>query len=206
MCPESHTPAPGRWSAGVWKAAAPTLHPAPSHTPWKTLRVSHSPPATTASWREGGMHSSNCRRRTRIVDAGDGGVGQGQGVGRPTFPHPSIQVESGRSSSSHAATARELTSGGRRYILLSIYAMWFTEQSEPDEATAPRKGDTMRLKMLASLTFLLLILIGLEVPLSAEMAGVCTFTSEGSCTTCCCPTRTGEDCWTACPPWTQTCP
>ena len=40
---------PGRQSAGVWKAAAPTRPPAPSHTPWKTLRVSHSPPATTTT-------------------------------------------------------------------------------------------------------------------------------------------------------------
>ena len=45
--PDPHHP--GRWPDGVWKAAAPTPHPAPSHTPWKTLRVSHSPPATTAS-------------------------------------------------------------------------------------------------------------------------------------------------------------
>jgi hypothetical protein len=64
----------------------------------------------------------------------------------------------------------------------------------------------MRLKMLASLAFLLLVLIGLDVlPLSAD--GVCTFTDTGGgCTKCCCPTKTGETCYDACPPWTQTCP
>jgi hypothetical protein len=53
----------------------PPHHPAPSHTPWKTLRVSHSPPATTAgpltSLSERRMHRSNCRRRTEVVDAGE---------------------------------------------------------------------------------------------------------------------------------------
>ena len=47
---------PGRRSAGVWKAAAPIRPPAPSHTPWKTLRVFHSPPATATSSREEKKH------------------------------------------------------------------------------------------------------------------------------------------------------
>jgi putative transposase len=45
--PDPHHP--GRRSAGMWKAAAPAPPPAPSHNPWKTLRVSHSPPATAAA-------------------------------------------------------------------------------------------------------------------------------------------------------------
>ena len=49
--PDPHHP--GRRSAGLWKAAAPIPPPAPSHSPWKTLRVSHSPPATAAAGREG---------------------------------------------------------------------------------------------------------------------------------------------------------
>src|SRR5215218_4487416 len=65
-----HPHHPGRRSAGVWKAAAPNRPPAPSHTPWKTLRVSHShrPPRRRGEQR-GRLHSSNCRRRTEIVDA-----------------------------------------------------------------------------------------------------------------------------------------
>ena len=43
--PSSPDPtSPGRSAAGLWKAAPRTTHPAPSHTPWKTLRVSHSSP------------------------------------------------------------------------------------------------------------------------------------------------------------------
>lgn len=41
--PSSPDPtSPGRSAAGLWKAA-PHPTPAPSHSPWKTLRVSHSP-------------------------------------------------------------------------------------------------------------------------------------------------------------------
>ena len=44
----------------------PPSRPAPSHTPWKTLRVSHSPPATTAS--KGGE-----KEGAQIVDTGSTG-------------------------------------------------------------------------------------------------------------------------------------
>jgi hypothetical protein len=44
-----HPHHPGRRPDGVWKAAATAPRPAPSHTPWKTLRVSHSPAATAAA-------------------------------------------------------------------------------------------------------------------------------------------------------------
>jgi len=41
--PSSPDPtSPGRTAAGLWKAAPPLHPPAPSHSPWKTLRVSHS--------------------------------------------------------------------------------------------------------------------------------------------------------------------
>lgn len=37
-----HPTSPGRTAAGPWKAAPPPYPQAPSHSPWKTLRVSHS--------------------------------------------------------------------------------------------------------------------------------------------------------------------
>ena len=46
-----HPHHPGRRSDGMWKAAAPSPRPAPSHTPWKSLRDSHSPPATATTGR-----------------------------------------------------------------------------------------------------------------------------------------------------------
>jgi len=44
------TPAVGL--PGYGRLPPPTHLPAPSHTPWKTLRVSHSPPASTTARRK----------------------------------------------------------------------------------------------------------------------------------------------------------
>lgn len=44
------TPAVGL--PGYGRLPPPAHLPAPSHTPWKTLRVSHSPPASTAARRK----------------------------------------------------------------------------------------------------------------------------------------------------------
>ena len=49
------------------EGCSPEPPPAPSHTPWKTLRVSHSPAASAAT----GVHRSNCRRCTKVLDAGE---------------------------------------------------------------------------------------------------------------------------------------
>lgn len=63
--PDPHHP--GRWSVGVWKAAPSTPHPAPSHTPWKSLRDSHSPPDHDGCEEEVGVAD---RSRERYQSAG----------------------------------------------------------------------------------------------------------------------------------------
>lgn len=51
--PSSPDPSsPGRSPAGLWKAAPRPARPAPSHSPWKTLRVSHRLPGHGGGFTE----------------------------------------------------------------------------------------------------------------------------------------------------------